>query len=238
MKKILTSFIVLVSVGQITGQTTTTTQSGKTETYTRTETLQPNGQTIITTTHTSTVNMDASFGIKLNVNMSNVIIRDNDCQSKMKLGFSTGVFLKLESNAFALQYELLLRHKNFAVKNAETNTQTDYSYWGLELPIYFMGQIKTGAGKIFIGAGPYVSIGLDGKQDPGNIDIYKNDKTSGKPIMKRFDFGLGAMCGYEFNNGISVSGGYQAGLINALSAQKDTMTMKNQCVNFGVGYKF
>jgi hypothetical protein len=234
----------VVSLGQILGQTTsTTTQSqnrdGRTETYTRTETVQPDGRTITTTTHTSTVNMDASFGVKANANMSNFVIRDMDgYQSNMGLGMSAGVFLKLESRNFALQYELLLHYKTSEMENKAGQTPTDYRFWALELPIYFMGQINTGAGKFFIGAGPYVSVGLDAVQNPGNSDLYKKDPTTGKSIMQRWDFGLGAIIGYEFGNGISINGGYQAGFINSLSAKKDNMTMKKQTVSLGIGYKF
>ena len=249
MKKIFVTTIIasVVSFGQIAGQTTTTTttnaqpqrSNGKTETYTRTETQQANGRSITTTTYTSTVNMAASFGVKAGAGISDFVIRDmENCQSNSKFGASAGIFLKLESRNFALQYELALRYRTCEVENNAEQTQTDYQYWGLELPIYLMGQIKAGSGKFFIGAGPYVSLGLDAKQTPGNVDLYKKDKTTGKSIMHRWDFGLGAMAGYEFKSGISFFAGYQAGLINLLRAEKNSMSMKNQTVGLGIGYKF
>jgi len=240
-----TAIMFVLSFNQIMGQTTTTsdTQSQnrerKTETYTRTETVQPNGRTITTTTYTSTVNMNASFGVKANANMSNFVIRNMDgYQSNMGLGTSAGVFLKLESAHFALQYELTLQYKTSEMDNAFGQPKTDYKYWGLELPIYLMGQINAGAGKFFIGAGPFVSLGLDAIQNPGNIDLYNKEIATNKSIMQRWDFGLGAIGGYEFKNGISINVVYQAGLVNRLSAEKDVMTMRNQTVGFGVGYKF
>jgi hypothetical protein len=246
MSKIFVTSAIMfaISLGQILGQTTTTTtqsqnQNGKTETYTRTETQQADGRTITTTTHTTTVNMKAFFGVKANANLSNFIIRDvENCQSKMGFGVSTGVFLKLESRNFALQYELLLHYKTSKLKDDISQTETDYQLWKLELPIYLMGQINTGAGKIFIGAGPFVNLGLDAKQSPGNIDLYKKDNTIGKSIMQRWDFGPGIMVGYELKNGIAINANYQIGLINALSAEKDNMSLKNQMVSLGIGYKF
>jgi len=245
-KIIVTSALTLViSLGQIMGQTTSTTTSQsqnrevRTEMNTRTETVRPNGRTITTTTSTSTVNANVSFGLKTNANMSNFIIRDmDDYQSNMGFGFSTGVFLKIESYHFAIQYELLLQYKTSVMENEVEQLKTDYKYWGLELPIYLMGQINAGSGKIFIGAGPYVGVGLDVTQSPGNIDLYRKDQTTDKSIMHRWDFGLGAMVGYEFRNGISISGGYQVGLLNTLSAEKNAMSMHNQTVRFGIGYKF
>ena len=248
MKKIFVTTILMsaISFSQIAGQTTTTTTNaqsqrgnGKTETYTRTETQQANGRSITTTTYTSTENMAASFGIKASAGISDFVIRDmENCQSNSKFGASAGIFLKLESRSFALQYELALRYRTCELENTVNHTQTDYQYWGLELLIYLTGQIKAGSGKVFIGAGPCVSLGLDAKQTAGNVDLYKKDKTTCTSIMHRWDFGLGAMAGYEFNNGISFFAGYQAGLINQLSAEKNEMTMKNQTIGLGIGYKF
>ena len=246
MNRIFVTSVIMfvVSFSQIMGQTTTTSrqsqvENGKIETYTRTETLQSDGRTITTTTYTSTVNMSASFGVKANANMSDFIIRDvDDYQSNGKFGASAGIFLKLESRGFALQYELALRYRSCGVENNAEHTKTDYQYWGLELPIYLMGQINAGQGKFFIGAGPYLGFGLDATRTPGNVDLYKKDKTTGKSIMHRWDFGLGAIAGYEFKNGIIINGSYQAGFINALSAEKDAMTMKCRMVSLGIGYKF
>lgn len=241
-KIIVTSAVaVAISLAQATGQTTTTSQSqhpnGKKGTYTETVTQTPNGSTITTTTYTP--NAAASFGVKASVSLSNFTIRNVDnCQSKMKLGFSAGVFLKIESGAFALQYELLLRHRTFEMKDAESQVRTNYKHWGLELPIYFMGRINAGAGKVFIGAGPYVSVALDGKQTPGNIALYAKNGIGNKAIMNRWDFGLGATVGYEFKNGLSNFVSYQAGLINNLSAEKDKMILKSQILNLSIGYKF
>jgi len=207
----LTSAIIIVFVNQIMGQTTTINRTenrnGRTETYTETVTQQTNGNSITTITQSSTTNMLASFGIQVGADWSNFIIRDvDDYQSPMNLGPSAGVFLKLESRHFALQYELLLRRKS------------------LELPIYIMGQINAGSGKILIGAGPYLSLGIDGKQ------MFDNK------IMRRWDFGLGLRVGYELKNGLSIFGIYQAGLINRL--KEDDMTLRNQVVGFGLGYRF
>jgi len=245
MKKIFTTTIiaVVVSLGHVAGQSTTTTSlsqgNEKMETITRTETQLADGRTITTVTHTSTANMAASFGVKATAGLADFVIRDmGDYKSTGQLGTAVGVFLKLESRHFALQYELLLRYRTCGLDSTATQTKTDYTYWGLELPILLMGQIPVGSGKIFIGAGPYASVGLDAVQSPGNIDLYRKDPDTGKAVMQRWDFGLSAIAGYEFKNGISIHAGYQAGLLNVLSAEKDNSTMRNQWLGVGVGYKF
>jgi hypothetical protein len=244
-------FIFAISLVQILGQLTTTTETtppisqstnrdGKTTTITRTVTIHPNGDSTVTVTSTSTASMKASLGIKANVGPSNFVIRDMpDCRNNMDFSMLAGGFLKLESRGFALQYELLIRYRSSVMEDTVLQTKTNYQYWGLELPIYIMGQIHTKAGKIFIGAGPYVGFGIDAKQDPGNVNLYRKDNTTGKAVMHRWDFGLGTMLGFEFNNGISLNAGcYQGGLINVLSAEKRNRSMKHQAVNFGIGYKF
>ena len=243
MKRILATSVILfvVSFG-IMGQSTTTTNTqsqnreGRRETYTGTETRTSGGRTIATTTTTSTANAKVSFGIKANANLSNFFLSDMDgIQSNMGIGFSTGAFMKIESDYFALQYELLLHHKNSKMTGL---TDTEFKQWSLELPLYLMGQIFTGPGKIFIGAGPYVGFGLDVIQNPGRNDLYKKEQSSDKSVMQRWDFGLGAICGYEFGNGIIINAGYQVGFINRLSAEKHAMSMKNQTLSLGIGYKF
>ena len=261
MKRLyITSAITFfISCGQILGQTTTTTtttktvttetstpipqpskRNAKTEIITKTVTINQNGDSTVTVTRTLTAIMKASFGIKANVGASNFVIRDMpDCRSNMGFSMLAGGFLKLESRGFALQYELLVRYRSSEMEDTIMQNRTTYQYWGLELPIYIMGQIHTKAGEIFIGAGPYLGFGIDAKQDPENVNLYRKDNTTGKAMMQRWDFGVGTMLGFEFNNGISLNiGCYQGGLVNVLSAEKDSRSMKNQVINFGVGYKF
>ena len=262
MKKLfLTSTIAFViSCGQILGQTTTTTttttktttaetttsvsqspkRNGQTETITRTVTINSNGDSAVSVTRTHSGKMKASFGIKANVGPSNFAISGMpDCQSNMRLSTLKGGFLKLESRYFALQYELLVRYRSSEMEDTISQSKTNYQYWDLEIPVYIMGQIPTKAGKFFIGAGPYVSFGLDAKEFPKNVNLYRKDNTAEKAIMHRWDFGIGTMLGFEFNNGISINAGcYQGGLINVLSAEKDNRSIKHQVVNFGIGYKF
>ena len=241
MKRTLlaSAIAVIVSISQMTGQSTTTTTSGQTGTYTQTETQTSGGRTITTTTstYTHTLDANASFGLKVNANMSNFTLRDmNGFQSNMKSGISAGGFMKIESGNFALQYELMLHYRVSEMENKIAHTVADYKYLGLEIPIYFMGQINVGAGKIFIGAGPFVSVGLDAVQEPGNIDLYRKSNITDKSIMQRWDFGLSGIAGYEFDFGLMINGGYQAGFINAASS--DDYTMFNRSLYLGVGFKF
>ena len=242
MKKIfLTAATFVVFIGQIFGQTTTTTRSqrsdGRMETITRTETVQTDGQILTTTTQTITA--AASFGVKASANLSDFLIRDMDnIQTNMKLGASADIFLKVESGNFAFQWEWSFFRKACEIENNNDKSRFDYEFLGAKTTWFFMGQINTSSGKIFIGAGPYVGFGIDGVQKPANIDLYKKNKETVKSIMQRWDVGLSPILGYEFNNGLIISGSYQAGFINQMSAEKDNMSMKCRMFSLGIGYKF
>ena len=224
MQKIFltTAILCVASFGVITGQTRTT----------------------MATTQVATENKTASFGVKANANMSNFMLRNViGVTSNMGMGFSTGFFVKLESDKLALQTELLLQHRTSSLKVLILNT--DYKYWGLELPVYLMGQVAIGSGKFFIGAGPYAGYGLDATISPGNFDLYNDydirilgiDLFKGT-VMKRWDFGLGAIAGYELDGGFIINVSYQAGFVDLQHAVSSLMNMKNQTVSFGLGYKF
>ncbi len=179
-----------------------------------------------------------SGGVKANANMSNFLLTDmGNAESTMKIGASLGGFMKVEfSENFALQPELMFHYKSSEMKSSEN--KTDYEYWGAEIPIYAVGQMKMGNGKGFIGVGPYVGFGLDAKFKSGDIDLYGKDEATNKAEMNRWDFGVGAIIGYEFKNGFMINAGYQMGLIDNLDASKDYATMRPQTVSLGVGFKF
>ena len=179
-------------------------------------------------------------GLKLNTNLSSfVIIGTPDFQSNTKVGFTFGGFMKADiSKNFALQYELLCNYKVSELENKSLNEKRDYVRWGLELPIYAIGQLQLGSGKGFVGVGPYVGVGLASISKPDNADLYKKNKTTNESILNRWDVGLGAMLGYEFKNGITAQVGYQLGFPNMLSAQKDDFSMTTLTASLGIAYRF
>jgi len=119
----------------------------------------------------------------------------------------------------------------------ETGTaEDDFRQWGMQVPVYFLGQTYTNSGKFYAGVGPYLGLGFDARYKDADKDLYK--KVNDEAAMNRWDFGLGALVGYEFQNGIQINAGYQLGLIDQLDAGKDDATMRTQTVSLGVGYRF
>jgi hypothetical protein len=188
----------------------------------------------------SVVNAQTSIsgGVKADANVSNFLLSDMDAYtSTMKVGASIGGFMKMEfGEVFALQPELLFHYK--ASKMEIGNSETDFEYWGAEIPVYALCQKQMGSGKGFIGVGPYVGFGFDAKYKDGDIDLYEKNSLTDKAALNRWDFGVGATLGYEFSSGISINAGYKIGLIDMMDEGKDNASMKNQAVSLGLGYRF
>lgn len=174
-------------------------------------------------------------GIKANANLSNFIRTDLDgLDNPMRVGASVGGFLKWDiTEHFALQPELMLHFKasKFEQTVGTVVSKSSYEYYGIEIPVYAVGQMQLGNGRGYIGIGPYVGLGFSAKTYPGE-NAYSNDS------MQRWDFGAGAMVGYEFGCRVGINAGYQIGFIDALDAGKDDATMLPQTVSLGLSYRF
>ncbi|MDR2147744.1 MAG: PorT family protein [Tannerella sp.] len=181
-------------------------------------------------------------GIKVDANMSNFILTDMDgMKSKLGFGVTVGGYTKFEfTENFALQPEILLHFKNSKMEVEASGDETDFQYFGMEIPVYAVGQMNIGSGKGFIGAGPYVGLGFDARYKADGMDdlkLYK-EYDGQKSNMQRWDFGAGAMLGYEFGNRLQIVASYKIGFVDALNANKDNASMLNQTVSLGLGFRF
>jgi len=174
-----------------------------------------------------------SAGVKVDANMSNFLLNDmGNASSKMKFGASIGGFVKFDIvENFAIQPELLFNYQSSEMKVA--GVKRDYEYWGMEIPVYAMGQWKVGSNdRFYAGVGPYVGIGFSAKYKSPEQKLYKDD------VLQPWDFGFGAQLGYEFSNRIQINASYKIGIVDALDKGKDDATMLPQKVSLGVAYRF
>ena len=196
------------------------------------------GLSVLMTTGLVIVNAQTpiNYGVKAEANMSNFLLTDLDNQSStMKLGPTLGGFMNIGVHEnFSIQPEVMLFYRQSKMETG--SVKDDFRQWGMQVPVYFLGQTYTNSGKFYAGVGPYLGLGFDAKYKDADKDLYK--KVNGKTDMNRWDFGLGALVGYEFSNGVQVNAGYQLGLIDQLDALKDDASMRNQAVSLGVGYRF
>ena len=195
----------------------------------------------------STLNGQIIGGIKVDANMSNFFLSDMDgVESKLGFGVSVGGYTKIKlTNCLGLQPEVLLHYKTSTIEQAMD--EVDYQYFGVEIPIYTVGETELWGGKGFVGIGPYIGVGIDARY---KSDLYKNNPNfeddyldlykeygNEKSAMQRFDFGAGLMLGYEFTNRLQILATYKIGFIDALNSNKDNASMTNQTISLGLGYR-
>ena len=176
-------------------------------------------------------------GLKVEANTSNFILSDMDgIKSKLGIGVTVGGVGTIEFNdKFAFRPELLLHLKNSVMKNEAYGAEMDFQYFGVEIPLYAVGQFDVFNGKGFVGLGPYVGFGIDARyKASGTDDIKLYDDSA----MQRWDFGAGILLGYEFSNNLQINAGYKIGFINALDAGKDNASMLNQTISLGLAFRF
>lgn len=160
--------------------------------------------------------------------------------SIMKAGFSVGGFLNLGiTQSFSVQGEILIHYKNSEFK---WDTQKgDFSYWGIEIPIYAMYHYAFPKGnRLHIGIGPYTEFGFDARFKHGGIkaDLYQKDGNSGLPILQDSNTGFGIKIGYEFISGFQINGSYKASVSNLLDANSSRIKMHPHTISIGVAYRF
>jgi opacity protein-like surface antigen len=181
-----------------------------------------------------------SYGVKAELNMSNFFLSDLDnYSSRMKAGPNLGGFMKIDLHEnFAIQPELSFFYRTSKIKK-EGAKNDNFEQWGMQIPIYAIGQTNLGNGRFYGGVGPFVGLGFDAKRkikNADNIDLYK--KVDGDKEMNRWDFGFGALLGYELNNKFQINATYQVGVTNQLDRLKDDAKLRSQVVSLGLGYRF
>jgi len=176
-------------------------------------------------------------GIKLDANLSNFILTDmpSGVESKMGFGLSVGGYTKIGfTDRIGFQPEILLHYKNSKMEFG--SVERDFQYFGVEMPLYLSIQ----AGNFFVNLGPYVGFGIDARYKSGSglpeVELYK-EYGGQKSEWQRWDFGAGAMLGYELGKGLQITAGYKIGFINALN-DNDKQSMLNSTINVGLGYRF
>jgi len=192
-----------------------------------------------------------SGGIKADANASNFIFCDMPSyfKSNFGAGASLGGFVKFEIGSnFALQPELLFHYKTSELEDVswrEDKLPTEsFQYFGVEIPLYIMGQVKLGNGKLFLGAGPYAGFGIDARskvKDQDDLNLYEKiagEDGSKEAALQRFDIGAGAILGYEFCNRISIAATYKRGFQNLLTNPVGDQSYTNQTLSVGLGIRF
>ncbi len=201
--------------------------------------------------------------LKGGVNFANISITKNGNvdDANSLTSFHAGLVADLPlSDGLWLQPGLLLTGKGSKTLQGTTNDRSYYKATSnplyVELPVNLVGKIPLGTSNLFIGAGPYVAMGVKGKnKTEGKIfgvafnneyDIkYSNDdpttsyeENAGYGQLKKFDYGLNALAGLDFGK-FMLSANYGLGLvkINSGASNKADDSNKHRVVSVSVGVK-
>lgn len=191
--------------------------------------------------------------LRAGVNLANVTItNDGDIDNNKTLtSFQVGVLGNLKiAPILYFQPGILFTGKGSKTSSGETTDATYFratsNPYYIEIPASFIFKTPTGKVKFFAGAGPYLAIGVAGKNkvdgkflgtsfhseeninwsddDPSTLDY---EEGSGYGIMKRFDYGLNGTAGVEFTNSV-LSINYGLGLAKLQSGSNSSADDKNK----------
>jgi hypothetical protein len=211
------------------------------------------------------VNAQKSFAIlKGGVNLANVSVNnDGDIDdAKTLTSFQAGIVGDLYVAPFlSIQPGLLFTGKGTKTQSGNEGDANWYratsNPYYLEVPVNAVFKIPAGDFKVFAGAGPYLGIGIAGKNkvrgailgttfsseekiefsddDPSTLN---EEEGTGFGIMRRFDYGLNGLVGIETKS-IVISANYGLGLAKLQSGtdSDDDNNNKHRVWSFTLGFK-
>jgi hypothetical protein len=179
--------------------------------------------------------VSVSGGLKMETNIHQFWLYDLDIVSKIKIAPNLGCFLEIELNdRFAIQPEMMFFFRNSGIRH--NNQKDDFQQWGITVPIYLVEREYTDNGTWYFGMGAYAGFGFNARMKNAKTALY--EKIEGQAIMNRWDYGISAMLGYEYGNGIQINVGLHLGLKDQLDAFKNEATVINKVITVGMGYHF
>lgn len=175
----------------------------------------------------SQVKWDAKFGM----NFSNMTKID---ESKALPGFTFGVGMDYGFNEnWSLQSGLMISSKGFKFKEGDWKDKYRPIYLDIPILAAYKFNISDNT-KFVINAGPYLAIGLGGKNketDEEDIKLFDKDGYD----WKRFDLGIQYGIGLELSDRYLINLTGQNGFISPVDGGDDP---KNMTFSIGVGYRF
>ncbi|MBL7738288.1 MAG: PorT family protein [Chitinophagaceae bacterium] len=202
--------------------------------------------------------------LKGGLNLANVSITDDGGidDAKTLASFQVGIIGDLNiTSFFAIQPGLVFTGKGTKAQSGTEGSASWYKAtsnpWYLEVPVNFVFKTPTGPVKFFAGAGPYIAMGIAGKNkvegailgtgfsSENNIEFSNDDPSTlneeegaGFGVMKRFDYGLNGLLGIETSS-IIISANYGLGLAKLQSGSNagEDNNNKHRVISFTLGVK-
>lgn len=211
--------------------------------------------------------MAQSVHIKAGLNLANVSISDNGSvdEAKKLTSFQVGLVgdIPLGSEMISFQPGILYTGKGSKTQSG-SSTNSTYSIQTfnpkyVEIPANIVFKVPFSKyGRVFAGAGPYLGIGVAGKNkvegrfagvdysgeksikfsndDPTTVN---EDEGAGYGILRRYDYGLNGIAGIETSNVVfSVNYGYGLAKLQSGTNSASSDINKNRVLSFAIGFKF
>lgn len=173
------------------------------------------------------------FGVNAGVNFSNITGKDALDNNKLKTGFQAGITYDIGvADDFVVQPGLSYV-QNGAKYDGVIDGSTNLNY--LQLPITFQYQPELGTGRLLLGVGPYVAMGIgDVKTE---IEGVSATQSWSDAKFNKMDAGGKLLAGYQMGNGLSLNLNANLGLVK-LEDRDNPPTTNNTSFGITLGYKF
>ncbi len=189
----------------------------------------------------SGLNAQATFGVRAGVNFNNVNGRNEDDEKimgKLRTAFHAGANVEFAvAEDFYLQPGVLFSMKGAKMNGSEFPFDLNISY--IEIPVNFIYKPDLGTGRMLLGFGPYMAIGVDANYKLGGttVDFEFGDELG---ELKRVDAGANLLVGYELANNFSFQLNAQLGMLNIGNRAPGDNNSKLTHTGFGLsfGYRF
>ncbi|HEK20286.1 MULTISPECIES: porin family protein [unclassified Mucilaginibacter] len=191
---------------------------------------------------TATFAQVPSFGIRGGVNFASL------SASNGNISISTGSTTTFAAGLFAdfkvgtnTTIQPALNYTGKGGNIADDGTKVDIKTYYLQVPVNVVYHVPAGFGHVYLGAGPYVAFGLNGKvkgTDGNNTASQDITFGSGPEDFKRVDAGLNGIAGLEFNSGFLLGINYDLGLTDIGNDGSSEVSTKNRVFGISIGFKF
>jgi hypothetical protein len=206
-----------------------------------------------------------SIGVKGGVNFAsmqasgiqaNVIAGTNTlAKSGTVTSFNVGVFVDVKLGHFSLQPAVNFTGKGGTFNGftgtfpngSKSEVETKYNLYYVQVPVNLVYHIPFVAGEFYLGAGPFVSMGVYGKKkqsaDNNNNGTHTIISSSDKIMfgdngdMRSDEYGAGAIAGIKLKGGLLFNLNYDLGLSN-IAPNNTGNKFKNRIVGASIGFVF
>lgn len=197
--------------------------------------------------------------IKGGVNLANISNKDNGQydDGNNLTSFQVGIVGDFNlTNFLAIQPGLFYTGKGVKLENGSEGDafyqKLTFNPQYLEVPVNLVLKTPTGGTRFFVGAGPYVAMGIGGKfKGTGLVEfdnkinfsdddpLTSDEEDAGAFKVRRFDVGLNGLIGIEASN-LVITANYGLGLskIQSGSDSNSDESNKHRVLSLTLGFKF